>query len=129
MQRFCAPRGSSGNRWAMKYPLIAVLALVGSVSALAETIEAQTDWSGGPDLFGPVDHWADRFLTADGIAWRSIPGQVALSCTPLGQPVETVIAPDADHPRTCAVGDIDGEGDTDHVDLGILLADWGCGVL
>jgi hypothetical protein len=25
------------------------------------------------------------------------------------------------------VGDLDGDGDTDHADLGILLADWGCG--
>jgi len=23
--------------------------------------------------------------------------------------------------------DIDSDGDTDHADLGILLADWGCG--
>ena len=23
-------------------------------------------------------------------------------------------------------GDLDGDGDTDHADLGILLADWGC---
>jgi len=27
----------------------------------------------------------------------------------------------------CA-GDLDGDDDTDHADLGILLADWGCGV-
>ncbi len=24
-------------------------------------------------------------------------------------------------------GDLDGDGDTDQADLGILLADWGCG--
>jgi hypothetical protein len=24
------------------------------------------------------------------------------------------------------VGDLDGDGDTDHGDLGILLTDWGC---
>ncbi len=24
-------------------------------------------------------------------------------------------------------GDLDGDGDTDQSDLGILLADWGCG--
>jgi hypothetical protein len=28
-------------------------------------------------------------------------------------------------PEPCA-GDLDGDGDTDHSDLGILLADWGC---
>jgi hypothetical protein len=26
------------------------------------------------------------------------------------------------------VGDVDGDGDTDHADLGIMLADWGCTV-
>ena len=24
------------------------------------------------------------------------------------------------------VGDLDGDGDTDHGDLGVLLGDWGC---
>jgi hypothetical protein len=28
-------------------------------------------------------------------------------------------------PEPCA-GDLDGDGDTDHGDLGVLLADWGC---
>ena len=28
---------------------------------------------------------------------------------------------------TSGEGDLDGDGDTDHSDLGILLADWGCG--
>jgi len=29
------------------------------------------------------------------------------------------------HPKPCP-GDLDGDGDTDQADLGILLADWGC---
>jgi len=35
------------------------------------------------------------------------------------------ISADVDIPSGC-VGDLDGDGDTDHSDLGILLADWGC---
>jgi hypothetical protein len=79
----------------------------------AQSTEIQTDWSGGPDVFGPVQQWDDEFFSTIDAAWRSIPGQLALSCTPLDPPVETVIAPDADHPRSCAVGDIDGDGDVD----------------
>ncbi|HUU98637.1 MAG TPA: hypothetical protein VM487_23130, partial [Phycisphaerae bacterium] len=29
--------------------------------------------------------------------------------------------------KSDAGGDLDGDGDTDQADLGILLADWGCG--
>ena len=34
--------------------------------------------------------------------------------------VETIVAVSCE-------GDLDGDGDTDQADLGILLADWGCG--
>ena len=79
---------------------------------LAHAAEVQTDWSGGPGVFGPVSQWNDQFLTATA-AWRSIPGQLALSCTPLEQPIETVIAANANHPSGCAVGDLDGDGELD----------------
>jgi len=35
------------------------------------------------------------------------------------------VSADVNIPSGC-VGDLDGDGDTDHSDLGILLADWGC---
>jgi len=82
-------------------------------TSLGQIIETQTDWSGGPNVFGPVQHWENCSLLADEVAWRSVPGRLALSSTPREQPLETVIAPDADHPRSCAVGDIDGDGDMD----------------
>jgi hypothetical protein len=89
-----------------------VVGLLGSMTH-AQPVEIQTDWSGGPDVFGPVPQWGDQFLAATDAAWRSIPGQLALSSTPLSQPIETVIAPDAGHPKACATGDIDGDGDAD----------------
>jgi hypothetical protein len=93
----------------------ATLLLMGLISraAFGQVNTIQTDWSGGPDVFGPVSQWGDQFLAADGAAWRPIPGQLALACTPRDQPVQHLIAGDATHPRSCAVGDIDGDGDVD----------------
>ena len=59
-----------------------------------------------------MQQWDNQFLTATA-AWRSIPGQLALACTPRDQPVQHLIAGDATHPRRCAVGDLDGDGDVD----------------
>lgn len=70
----------------------------------------QTDWSGGPGEPGPVLEWADGFQAGDGIAWRSVTGQIALESTPLENPVQTFIQGDAEHPHSVAVGDIDGDG-------------------
>jgi hypothetical protein len=83
------------------------------LSASGQIVNTQTDWSGGPGLFGPVQQWGDRCQVADVVAWRSIPGQLALSCAPLDQPIEHIIAGNAENPRGCAVGDVDGDGDMD----------------
>ena len=37
----------------------------------------------------------------------------------------SVISYSCEDPSPCP-GDLDGDGDTDQADLGILLADWGC---
>jgi hypothetical protein len=98
---------------AMRACVMALYACVYCLSAEAQITEVQSDWSGGPNVFGPVQHWGDRCLMADDAAWRPIAGQVALACTPLDPPVQYVIAGDADHPQHCGVGDVDGDGDPD----------------
>jgi hypothetical protein len=82
-------------------------------AAAAAEDRVQTDWSGGPGLFGPVPAWGDRFDADTDVAWRSIPGQLALSGGPRFPAVQTVIALNAHHPQSCAVGDVDGDGDMD----------------
>ncbi len=81
--------------------------------ALGQVVETQSDWCGGPDVFGPVPHWGNQFLSASDTAWRSISGQLALAGTPLEPPVQRVIAADAGMPHNCAVGDVDGDGVVD----------------
>jgi hypothetical protein len=97
----------------MRAFIIAACIAAGCSLSWGQGPEVQTDWSGGPNLFGPVEHWGDRCLTAQGAAWRSIPGQLALACTPLDTPLQYTIAQDVHHPHDCAVGDLDGDGDMD----------------
>jgi hypothetical protein len=97
----------------MRVPIIAACIVAACSLAWGQASEMQTDWSGGPNLFGPVEHWGNRSLTATGAAWRSIPGQLSLASTPLDPPIEHVIAVDPHFPHDCAMGDIDGDGDLD----------------
>jgi hypothetical protein len=97
----------------MRVVILAAIVATGCSLAWGQALEVQADWSGGPDVFGPVAHWGNRCLSAEGVAWRSIPGQLALACTPLVPTIQHVIAPDAHHPQDCAVGDLDGDGDAD----------------
>jgi hypothetical protein len=97
-----------------QYELIAASLLLAVGAAPAAATEVQTDWSGGPGVFGPVSAFGETFLAADGVSWRSIEGQLALSSLPLEPAVETVI----DQywgVRGVAAVDINGDGRTDIV--------------
>jgi hypothetical protein len=109
--RIIGVRISGGE--SMRVLIIAACIVAVCPLAWGQASEVQTDWSGGPNLFGPVEHWGNRCLTATGAAWRSIPGQVALASTPLDPAIEHVIAASPHFPHDCAVGDIDGDGDVD----------------
>jgi hypothetical protein len=80
---------------------------------LAQSV--QTDWVGGPGELGPVAEWTDQFQVSNNIAWRTFNGQLALASTPLESPPMHIIAGNAEHPDSVAVGDIDGDGRNDIV--------------
>lgn len=73
----------------------------------------QSDWSGGADASGSVTGWADFFENAQGTAWRSVEGQVALSSVPLADCTETLIAEGFTQSYTGDCDDINGDGLTD----------------
>ncbi len=96
-------------------PWIALLALTCVAPVGAQAPHVQTDWSGGAGTQGPVQPWGNRFQASDDVAWRPLAGQIALRSTPRPAPLQNVIAGDAGHPKSVAVGDIDGDGVNDIV--------------
>ena len=92
--------------------IVACLLLVVGSAWAHET--SQTDWSGGGGVGGPVTAWTDRFDAAAGASYRSCPGQLALSSTPLTPALRHVVT--TSFPATSLLGaDVDGDGDPDIV--------------
>ncbi|MFO0874453.1 MAG: FG-GAP-like repeat-containing protein [Phycisphaerales bacterium] len=87
-------------------------------------VTAQTDWSGGPGLPGPVPSWGDRFDDSANTSWRSIPGQLALSSTPLPATVPHVLTGGLTVANGVHAADIDGDGDADVVIAQYLSLGW-----
>jgi len=75
------------------------------------------------DLDGDGDTTEPTPLDLDGHA-RFV-GDPATEDTGLGDP-PIVDMGAYEYQGTSCTGDLDGDGDTDHSDLGVLLADWGC---
>ncbi len=87
----------------------------------------QSDWSGGPGEVGPSNDFGSSFAESNGISWLTVPGQLALSSTPLADPTRVNMAEGG--PRGAyglATVDIDRDGDIDilgttDIEAGVLL--------
>lgn len=91
----------------MRYILL-VSILILSTLAVAESA-TQTDWSGGPGLYGPVTTWGDRFYISDAMDWDTEPGQLKL----IVDRSEHVISSPVTTPYFVIAGDMDGDGKRD----------------
>ncbi|MCD4707811.1 MAG: T9SS type A sorting domain-containing protein [Candidatus Sabulitectum sp.] len=89
-------------------PIMLVI-LLGGLSAFAGQAE-QSDWSGGPVAGSPAADWADTFENFEGVAWRSVEGQIALSSSPLADCTETLIVEEFAKPYTAHCDDINADG-------------------
>jgi len=69
----------------------------------------QTDWSGGPGVWGPVIEWSDQFYFDTDVEWGSTPGDVALQLVITEQTVDWPF----DGAASVYSEDIDGDGDMD----------------
>ena len=94
--------------------VVAAIAMTAAISVSADEA-VQTDWSGGGGTTGPVSTWSDEFDTSTGVSYLAVPGKVALSSSALGTPVEHFLDSSYVGVIGVAVGDIDGDGDTDIV--------------
>src|SRR5262245_14637291 len=102
--------------------VVAVTAALGFPGAV--DLNVQTDWSGGPGVAGPGTPWADRFDQSTGSSWRSIPGQLALSCSPLATTVPHTLTGGLTVANATHAADVDGDGDTDVVGAQYLSLGW-----
>ena len=90
--------------------IVATIFVLTTATAYAETYEAaQTDWSGGDGVPGPVTDWGDTFGAAADINWSEAPGDLLLNRAL----TENVITDAIANARTICAGDIDGDGDVD----------------
>lgn len=85
--------------------------------AFCSTAE-QTDWSGGPEVYGPVGIWGDTFWsTDDNVVYNS--GKLYLVIPP--SPLEHNIDENFEGAESVCSADLDGDGDADV--LGAALYD------
>ncbi len=97
----------------MRIGLALSLVVMATAGLLFADEAVQTDWSGGGGVSGPVIDWGSAFESASATSWASIPGQLALSSTPLPSAVEHRIASGFDRALCVHTADVDDDGDND----------------
>ncbi|MCK5036658.1 MAG: T9SS type A sorting domain-containing protein [Candidatus Sabulitectum sp.] len=99
----------------------AALALIAFLPALLYADSAsQTDWSGGPDVAGPITAWDSTFFESAGVSWSSPAGQISILPGDFENMVDSAFA----SPITVWADDIDGDGNTDVLCGGESISWW-----
>ena len=93
--------------------ILAVILLVLSPAPTSAESFTQTDWSSGPGDPGPANEWGEVFDSTDDVSWFAVPGQIALSSTPLASPMEHRLDDAFNGAISVYACDIDDDGDTD----------------
>lgn len=73
---------------------------------------AQSDWSGGEGVAGPVTAWGDQFDAATNLSTEAVPGRVLLSGVAEAVPPAQRISV-GDRMFGVEIADVDGDGDLD----------------
>ncbi len=89
------------------YLVISLLVLI-QFEAYADSA-TQTDWSGGPDVWGPVMSWEDRFFLDDDVDFSGASGSIDLKTTN----TEHIVTANFVGAYSVYSADIDGDGDMD----------------
>jgi hypothetical protein len=74
---------------------------------------AQTDWSGGPGISGPITDWGTNFDSETNISWSKTPGEITLGRTALTDPVEHTVTVGFGTAMSVYADDLDGDKDMD----------------
>ena len=81
---------------------------------------SQTDWSGGPDVEGPLTAWDNAFFQGAGVSWSSTAGQISILPGDFENTVDSAFT----SPLSVWADDIDGDGDTDVLCGGGSISWW-----
>jgi hypothetical protein len=68
----------------------------------------QTDWSGGPGIWGPVGMWNNQFYHSSEVEWDGLPGDIVLQLI-----IKHEVGGDFGGARSVYSADLDGDGDND----------------